>query len=197
MSHENFISGRTQDEVWEKITAQFLDDPDPLEYSAVIEHESRKIALNIDIDLGGGFESGFESTTFAAHLNTSPSFRFAIHEKHFTDEIGKFFGMEDVEIGFEEFDKALIVKTNDTLKLKDIFSDSAVRAVFQSLTDFTFGITHHHASGDLPGEPFLELQIEHGITNVERLRQIYNAFYSVLAKVDAFVKTPHNTEQVN
>ena len=58
-------------------------------------HGNRKIVLEIDIDLGGGFESGYETTVFSADLHTAPAFRFAIHEQHFTDEIGKFFGVEE------------------------------------------------------------------------------------------------------
>ena len=84
---------------------------------------------------------------------------------------GKFFGMEDIEIGFGEFDDKLIIKTNDQLRIREIFSDDAVRAVFQSLTDFTFGITHHHSSGTVHDKPFLELQIEVGITDPARLRE--------------------------
>lgn len=90
MEHENIISGRTEEEVWQQINNQFLANPDPLEYSAVIVQENRKIVLDIDIDLGGGFESGYETTALTAELHTAPAFRFAIHGQHFSDEIGNF-----------------------------------------------------------------------------------------------------------
>lgn len=118
MDNANIISGRTEDEVWQQINSWFLANPDPLEYTAIIEQEKRKVVLDIDIDLGGGFESGFETTTLSAELKTASNFRFAVHEQHFSDEIGKFFGMEDVEIGYNEFDKKLIVKTNDPIRVK-------------------------------------------------------------------------------
>lgn len=182
MEQQN-ITGRTEEEVWEQINAQFLLNPDPLDYTAVIEQENRKIVLDIDIDLGGGFESGYENTILSADLHTSPAFRFAIHHQNFTDEIGKFFGMEDVQIGFSEFDEQLIVKTNDKQRVREIFSDVEVRKVFETLTAFTFGITHHKA-GNEKNAPFLELQIERGITNPAKLREIYHAFFSVLVVVD-------------
>ncbi len=53
MEQENIISGRTEEEVWQQINAQFLTNPDPLEYRAVMVQEKRKIVLEIDIDLGG------------------------------------------------------------------------------------------------------------------------------------------------
>ncbi|MCW3109070.1 MAG: hypothetical protein JWQ09_3576, partial [Segetibacter sp.] len=135
-------------------------------------------------DLGGGFESGYETTTLTAPLHALTDFRFAIHEEHFTDEIGKFFGMQDVVIGYEEFDKRLIIKTNDQAKAREIFADASVRTVFQSLENFTFGITTHHSTDSTTKDPFLELIIETGITDVNKLRTIYKAYFSVLTAVD-------------
>lgn len=183
MDNANIISGTTEDEVWQQINGWFLANPDPLEYTAIIEQEKRKIVLDIDIDLGGGFESGFETTTLTAELKTASDFRFAIHEQHFSDEIGKFFGMEDVEIGYDEFDKKLIVKTNDPIRVKEIFSDESIRKVFESLSDFTFAITDHNTNNDRKAF-LLELQIESAITNPATLREIYHAFYAVLFSVD-------------
>lgn len=192
MEQENIIAGRNEEEVWQQINAQFLANPDPLEYMGVIVQGNRKIVLAIDIDLGGGFESGYESTTITAELLTAPTFRFAIHEQHFTDEIGKFFGMEDVEIGFNEFDKKLIVKTTDKLRIREIFSDESVRKCFESLKDFTFGITSKNdvSSGNTT---FLELMIESGITNPKQLRELYRAFFSVLVSLD---KEVNNREEL-
>ena len=184
MQHENIISGKTEDEVWEQITSEFSKNPDLLEYSAIINHDDRKIVLDIDIDLGGGFESGYETTTFTAPLHTLPAFKFAIHREHFTDEIGKFFGMQDVVIGYEEFDDKLVIKTNDEARVREVFSDASVRATFLNLDDFTFGITTHHTSDDHLKHPFLELRIDMGITDPIELRKIYSAFYSVLTAID-------------
>lgn len=182
MKQENIISGRTEEEVWREINAQFLSNPDPLEYTAIIVQENRKIVLDIDIDLGGGFESGYETTALTAELHTAPAFRFSIHDQQFTDEIGKLFGMEDVQIGFSEFDKKLIVKTNDKLRIRELFSDELVRKPFQSLNNFKFGITDYD-DGDR-NFPRLELRIESGITNPKELREIYHGFFSVLVSID-------------
>lgn len=177
------IAGLNEDEIWQKINAEFLINPDPLQYSVMIQQGNKQVVLDIDIDLGGGFESGFETTTLAAELANPTDFRFGLHQQHFSDEIGKFFGMEDVEIGFPEFDKKLIVKTNDRLKVREIFSDESVRKVFERLEDFTFGITHHKAENEKKAR-FLELEIESGITDPKKLREIYHAFFSVLVLVE-------------
>jgi hypothetical protein len=183
MDNDHVVKGTTEEEIWQQISSEFAQNPDPLEYSAIIQHGHQQVFLNIDIDLGGGFESGYETTSFTAPLHTSTGFRFAIHEEHFTDEIGKFFGMQDVVIGYDEFDKKFIIKTNSLDKVKEIFEDSTVRSVIQTLKNFTFAVTTHHTS-TTTDQPFLELVIETGITDPDKLRSIYSAYYAVLAKLD-------------
>lgn len=183
MTDQNIITGNTEEEIWQTIHAQFQKDPDPLAYNAIIKQNNRQIILDIDIDLGGGFESGYETTTITSNLTADPGFKFAIHQEHFTDEIGKFFGMQDVVVGYEDFDKQFIVKTNDETKVKELFSDASLRQYLQSLPDFTLGITHHSPFFDHDGS-FLEFQSDTGITDVNVLRQVYSAFYALLQKID-------------
>ena len=129
---EKIISGKNEDEVWEKIKKELVANPDLLDYRVTIKQQKRKILLDIDIDLGGGFESGYSTTTLLALLQNEQDFRFAIHKEDFFDEVGKFFGMQDVEIGYPEFDKKLIIKTNDKAKVKAVFSDRDYHHAFRS-----------------------------------------------------------------
>jgi hypothetical protein len=185
MTQGNLIKGTTENEIWQQIAAQLAQTPDPLEYSAVIEQQGHRIILDIDIDLGGGFESGYETTSFTAPLPVDHGFRFAIHEQDFTDGIGKFFGMQDILIGYPEFDKKLIVKTNDPHRVKTVFADAPVRSVIQRLENFTFSITTTAAPADSEERLLLELVIERGITKADELRPIYTAFHAVLAALES------------
>lgn len=183
MSERNIISGSTEDEVWQQIRAQMSSNEDLLYYDVVVMQGNRKIEINVDIDLGGGFESGYETTTITAPLQTVPAFKFAIHEEHFTDEIGKFFGMQDVVIGYEEFDKKFVIKTNNADKVKELFSDPELRLTLESYSDFSLGIAHDK-SEDKDETYSLEFMTEEGITDPDELRIIYNAFYTILNKID-------------
>ncbi len=100
------------------------------------------------------------------------------------DEIGKFFGMEDIETGYPEFDKKVIVKTNDASRLKSLFSEKNTRMPFIDLSDFTFHITQHHIDETHKKADFLELSIEEAITDIPRLKLIYNAFSKVLDAIE-------------
>jgi hypothetical protein len=183
MDIQKVIYGETEEEVFEHISADFDAEPDLLYYDVMIEQAGRKIFLDIDIDPGGGFESGFETTTLTAHLYTEPPFRFAIHHEGFMDEIGKFFGMQDVITGYREFDKKVVVKTDDEAAVKSLFESAEVRHLFSSLTDFTFGIARHNTE-DEKKAPFLEFNIDRAIVDALELRAIYSAFMKVLVSID-------------
>ncbi|HEY0054963.1 MAG TPA: hypothetical protein VGB63_06370 [Pedobacter sp.] len=183
MNEAKIISGDT-DQIWKRIESDFNADPDVYEYSAVIEQQDRSVMLDIDIDLGGGFESGYALTRLTSNLKTFNQFKFSIHPQDFIDTVGKFFGMEDVELGYVEFDKKIVVKTNDADRAKSILYDSSMREVIQSLEDFTFHIGHHSSHNTEVEAAFLELRINEGILEISRLRAIYEAFVSVLRKIE-------------
>jgi hypothetical protein len=185
MQAERHISGHNEDQVWAQVQSDLTQTPDLLQYRAVIEQQSRTILLDIDIDLGGGFEGGFATTILSARFPNPEGFRFALHEESFFDDLGKFFGMQDVEIGYPDFDAHIIVKTNDEARVRTMLVDDTTRAVLLSLQDFTFEIVL--ADGDADGEEAtLELIIEEGITDPVRLREIYRVFFGILVLINPF-----------
>ncbi len=177
MSVENYIKGENEQQIWEQISADFDKGNQLQSYNAVITQGNARIILDIDVDLGGGFESGFSTTIFNALLPDYPAFRFAIHKEHFIDELGKFFGMQDVVLGYKEFDEKLIIKTTDKAAVRKLFASPELRETIVSIDDFTFGIHHHNKDGI--DKAYLELYIETGITDTFLLRKLYNAFYTV------------------
>jgi hypothetical protein len=184
MQKEIVISGQSKEEIQQQLRRIYAENSDLLNLSLVIDFNATKIYVEIDIDLGGGFESGYETTTLSAAINANPLFRFAINKEHFIDEIGKFFGMEDIELGYPEFDRKLIVKTNDATKLHDVLADTTARTAFEELEDFTFGITTHRPETSENKIACLELTIETGITEADKLFAIYEAFYTVLIAIN-------------
>lgn len=168
------ISGSTTDEIWTQVANDF-QGADILEYNAVLQRTGfPDTILEIEIDLGGGFEGGYEWTRFSGPVNVSENFRFALHHEGFLDKAGKLVGLEDKVIGYEDFDKEFIIKTSDEQRTKAIFSDVSLRDFLQTLEDFNLHVTHHTDS-----QPMLELEIERGITSTDELKSIYEAFIIV------------------
>ena len=181
MDAEKVIYGTNEEEVWKQVDDEFAENPDLLQYQIIISQFGRQVNMTVDIDLGGGFESGYETTTFSTKLFCEDYFRFGINQQGFLDAAGKFFGMQDVVVGYPEFDSHAIVQANDEQKVKSLLSNDLIREVVLSFeTDFSFAIRQHHIEHSAEKACFLELIIEQGITNTERLRKIYNAFIQVL-----------------
>ena len=184
MEDIKIISGSSEQDVWQNIEADLAAEDEVLNYDVVINQGGKQVQLTVDIDPGGGFEGGFETTELRAPLALVSDFRFAVHDEDFIDEIGRFFGMEDVETGYTDLDKNVVIKSNDEEKVHRIFGDDDVRELFTKLEDFDLSIHHQKLRDSESEQPVLELNINEGITDPTSLRTVYHAFYKVLEMIE-------------
>src|SRR5688572_25908274 len=119
MVQEKIILSNTEEDIRRQLTADLAAFPGIQQYQAIIKQNGKPVHLFIDIDPGGGFESGYEATMLRAAADSSTAFSFVIHKEAFFDKVGKLLGMQDVETGYAEFDKNVIIKTNDEERIKD------------------------------------------------------------------------------
>ncbi len=113
--------------------------------------------------------TGKNSRTYTA-LEVTPAqrsdLRFHIYEASLWSTVAKMFGMQDVEIGDESFDKRFIIKTNNPQMLAT-FLNPALRESFQALADkytsweieFNGTIFSYHRKGSF-GNPKMVAEIE-------------------------------------
>ena len=66
-------------------------------------------------------------TRMRAPYVNKDGFRFTIYRKGVFSGLGKLLGMQDVEVGFPEFDDAFIIKGNDEAKLRALFANPKIR----------------------------------------------------------------------
>lgn len=175
------ITGATEEEIAQQLAADLTGDEDLVYYEAEIDQAGFETLLIIDIDLGGGFESGYATTSFTAPVPVPDDFRLAIHKEGFLDSAGKLFGMQDVVLGYPDFDERFIVKTNDQAKVKALFSDKEVRTTLLSIPHFLLHIGHREIDGIKRN--LLELEIEEGITDPAALLAIYHVFFNLLKDI--------------
>lgn len=184
MENEKVFKSYSADQAWAKITEDFEANSEILEYAVRIDEAGCSITISIDIDLGGGFEGGYAVTRFVSDLKSFDEFRFSLHHQGFIDEIGVMFGMQDLIIGDPEFDKNVVVKSNNEHRINDLLADPSVRDVLASLTGFKFHIGHHHSDHTEVESAYLELRIDDGITDIQNLRILYDVFFEIKNKVD-------------
>ncbi|HVG42554.1 MAG TPA: hypothetical protein VM888_13150 [Chitinophagaceae bacterium] len=184
MNEEKIFSGETTEEVWKQLKDDLNGEITVLEYNAILEQGNRRVLFSVDIDPGGGFESGYALCTFSAPLSLTQNLHLTIHKEGLLDEAGKLLGMQDVEIGYPEFDKKVIIKTNNEEKIKTVFSSQNVRAVIGQLKNYTLKIRQHKNESEDDEKPFLELTIENNIPSVAELKVIYEAFSQITASLE-------------
>ena len=168
--------GPSQSEIWrqlsEKIGANFDEGGFARSQRVDVSHEDWTISL--DAYYNPGTKSTFTRLS-APYVNTD-GFRFSIYRKGIFSDIGKRLGMQDVEVGFQEFDEDFIIKGNDESKLRALFADSEVRK--QLTLQRGVHLSVEAAGGwfrkdDPPSTDKLTFQVPGVIKDIERLELLF------------------------
>ena len=118
----------------------------------------------------------------APYINPE-GFRFTIYRKNLFSDLGKFLGMQDIEVGDPEFDEAFIIKGNDESKVRDLFANSKIRQMIQDQPKIRLEVKD---SEGWFGPKFpedvdeLSFQVVGVIKDVERLKALFDLFAAVL-----------------
>jgi hypothetical protein len=106
-------------------------------------------------------------------------FRFTIYRRGFFSGVGKVLGMQDVEVGFEEFDNDFIIKGNDESKLRQLFANPKLRGLIARQKDINFSVKDDEGwfGPTFPdGIDELAFVVVGIIKDVDRLKQLYELF---------------------
>jgi hypothetical protein len=118
---------------------------------------------------------------------------FKIYRKGFFASVGKFFGMEDREIGDPYFDENFIIKGNNTEKIRLLLNDATLKQLIEAQPKIClqirddegwFGVNfpeevdelHFHCHGVLKDEKLLKNLFDIFSITLERLVQIDSAY---------------------
>ena len=62
-------------------------------------------------------------------------FRFVIYQRSVFSGLGTFFGMQDVEVGHEAFDRDFVIKGTSDAQLRELFSSARLRELLEQQPD--------------------------------------------------------------
>lgn len=178
--------------VWMEFADEYkasVDDPDPdsshTEMSLVVPISDS--AWSLVYTMHPSKQAGNEHTTIETCYTPADDFKFAIHPEKWTDGFQKMLGMQDIIIGHEEFDKSFIIKGNDEQRVKDLFSDAALRRLI--LDEPTTQLwAHVENSEKAPAAKALRgasnrsaiMRVKGAVDDFERLKSFYNLKYRLL-----------------
>ena len=92
-----------------------------------VEAEHGQWVVTLDTFVVSTGKSAIVFTRLRAPYVNPDSFRFTIYRKRIFSDIGKWFGMQDIEIGDPEFDDAFIIKGTDEAKVRALLADQKLR----------------------------------------------------------------------
>lgn len=179
------IFGPSKEEVWtrlsDEIEADFVDGGFLRGDKIIAKVKNWVITLDTYT-----VSDGKTSTTFtrmrAPYVNKD-GFRFKIYRKGFFSNFGKLFGLQDIEVGFSEFDEEFIIKGNDTEKLCKLFSNFKIRELIQLQREISLEVKDDEGwfGIEFPqGVDELYFQVYGIIKDVDRLKNLYYLFAEIL-----------------
>jgi hypothetical protein len=110
-------------------------------------------------------------------------FRFTVYRKGIFTDIAKRFGMQDVEVGDEAFDRDFVVKGTDEGKLRDLFANPRIRELLAAKPELQLTVKDDEGwfGPSFPdGVDELYFAVPGVIKDVERLKRLYALFGETL-----------------
>lgn len=127
------IFGASKDEIWEQIATdiggEFIEGGFWGKDVLIYKHGEWQILLDTYVISTG--TSSYPLTRMRAPFVNKDGLYFKISRKGFFSAIGKFFGMQDIEIGDSFFDDQFIIKGNDAEKIKLLLADGNIKDLCQ------------------------------------------------------------------
>ncbi|HWF05533.1 MAG TPA: DUF3137 domain-containing protein [Candidatus Angelobacter sp.] len=177
--------GPSRKEIWQQFCAQtgsnFVEGG--FWKSDKVEAAHNQWTVTLDLYVVSTGKSSVTYTRMRAPYVNPDSFRFTIYRKGIFTEIGKWFGMQDVTVGYEDFDRDFVIQGNDEQKLRKLFSSQKIRDLIAVQPDISFSVKDDEGfwSKNFPEEvDELYFQVVGVIKDVERLKLLYDLFAETL-----------------
>ena len=110
-------------------------------------------------------------------------FRFTVYRKGAFSGLAKKLGMQDIEIGDEEFDREFIIKATDEPRVRELLSNRKLRDLIALQPDLQFSVKDDEGwfGPHFPdGVDELSFVARGVVTDIERLKRMYELFSETL-----------------
>ena len=179
------LFGPSRHEIWQQLSneigAHFVDGGFWKGDKVEVAHGPWTITLDKYVVSNG--KSSVTYTRMRALYVNPDGFRFTVYRKGLFSDMGKWFGMQDLVIGDEEFDRDFILKSNSEVKLRQLLSQPRIRELIARQPDIHFEARHDEgflAQSFPEGVDELCFQVVGVIKDIERLKLLYELFSETL-----------------
>ena len=179
------VFGPSKDEVWERLAAEIEGDFVKGGFLRGSKVEARAGEWTITLDTFT-VSSGHSTVTYtrmrAPYVNRD-GFRFKVYRGGIFSEIGKFFGMQDIEVGEDAFDRDFIVKSADESRVRMLLSNPHLRELIALQPEIHLAVKDDEgwfATRFPDGVDELYFSATGIIKDLDRLKRLFDLFAEVL-----------------
>lgn len=187
MSFLESLFGPSRDEIWQQFAAEVGGNFTEGGFwkGSRVDAAHGQWTVTLDTYTVSTGKSAATFTRMRAPYVNQDNFHFNIYRKGIFSDLGKMLGMQDVNVGYPQFDDDFIIKGNDESKLRRLFSNAKIRELLEDQPDIQFSVRDAEASfwnvqNWPPGVSELYFQVGGIITDVDRLKLLYDLFSETL-----------------
>jgi len=125
-------------------------------------------------------------TRLRAPFPNLSGFRFSIHRASIFSHLGSLLGMQDIKVGYPDFDRDFVIKGNDESAVRSLCDSARVRELIVAQPKFHLGIQDDEGwfgTKYPPDVDVLVFDVADRIRDVERLRGLYDVFAEILDRL--------------
>jgi len=186
MSTLRKLFGPFKDDVWKQlateINANYIDGS--FLKGSKVQATAGEWTITLDTYVVSTGKSTIPYTRMRAPYVNLDGFRFKIYRKGLFSNLGKWLGMQDVPVGYPEFDEQFIIQGNDETKLRMLFDNETIRQLIEYQPSISLEVKDD--AGWLASNQFpenvdqLTFVVVGVIKDLERLKRLYELFAEIL-----------------
>jgi hypothetical protein len=198
MSFMQRMFGPSKEEIWQQLCAKI--DGEYVEggfwKGGKVQARHGDWTVTLDTYTVSTGKSHVTYTRMRAPYANPGGFQFTIYRKGIFSDLGKWLGMQDVQVGHEPFDSEFIIKGNSEAKLVELFAHRPLRELISAQPEIKLTVKDDEGwfGADFPeGVDELSFTCLGVIKDVDRLERLYHLFAETLdqlCRIGGALKTP-------
>ena len=180
--------GPSKKEVWNQLSAaigaQYKDGA--FWKGAKVEGKHGEWTVTLDTYTVSNGKTTIVFTRMRAPYVNPGGFRFTVYRKSIFSAVGKWLGMQDIEVQDESFDRDFIIKGTDEDKVRALFANARIRELIAAQKHIHFEVKDDEGwfGATFPeGVDELVFVVVGVIKDVERLKLLYELFAETLEQL--------------
>jgi len=179
------LFGPSKEEIWRQLTTEIegLYVPGGFWNGDKVQATHGEWTMTLDTYAVSTGKTTIVFTRMRAPYVNPDGFRFTVYRKGIFTDIAKRFGMQDVEVGDEAFDRDFVIKGTDEGKLRDLFANPRIRELLATKPELQLTVKDDEGwfGPSFPeGVDELYFALPGVIKDVERLKRLYALFGETL-----------------